>query len=114
MSFAGLFAFITASPFLYLEHYGLSPGLYPLVFGLNVVTMAASNRLNIRLLRWRSPQQNLRLGLGIQLGVALGLALVLASGLESLWTVVPLVMVFAGRSEEHTSEPQSRPHLVCR
>jgi DHA1 family bicyclomycin/chloramphenicol resistance-like MFS transporter len=96
MSFAGLFAFITASPFLYLEHYGLSPGLYPLVFGLNVVTMAASNRLNIRLLRWRSPQQNLRLGLGIQLGVALGLALVLASGLESLWTVVPLVMVFAG------------------
>src|SRR5690554_6367637 len=26
MSFAGLFAFITASPFLYLEHYGLEIG----------------------------------------------------------------------------------------
>ncbi|QOR38371.1 Bcr/CflA family multidrug efflux MFS transporter [Billgrantia diversa] len=96
MSFAGLFAFITASPFLYLEHYGLSPGLYPLVFGVNVVTMAASNRLNIRLLRWRSPQQNLRLGLAIQLAAATGLALLVATGLESLWTVVPLIMLFAG------------------
>ncbi|MCE8015710.1 Bcr/CflA family multidrug efflux MFS transporter [Halomonas sp. MCCC 1A17488] len=96
MSFAGLFAFITASPFLYLEHYGLSPGHYPLVFGVNVVTMAASNRLNIRLLRWRSPQQNLRLGLAIQLTAASGLALLVATGLESLWSVVPLVMLFAG------------------
>ncbi len=96
MSFAGLFAFITASPFLYLEHFGLSPGLYPLVFGVNVVAMVASNRLNIRLLRRRSPQQNLRLGLAIQLGAATGLVLVVASGLESLWTMVPLIMVFAG------------------
>lgn len=96
MSFAGLFAFITASPFLYLEHYGLGPELYPLLFGLNVVTMAASNRLNIRLLGWRTPQQNLRLGLSIQLGVALCLVLVLVSGLEALWNMVPLIMVFAG------------------
>jgi len=96
MSFAGLFAFITASPFLYLEHFDLSPGHYPLVFGVNVLTMAASNRLNIRLLRGRSPQQNLRLGLSIQLGAAAGLLLVVASGLESLWTMVPLIMVFAG------------------
>ena len=96
MSFAGLFAFITASPFLYLEHFGLSPGLYPLVFGVNVVAMVASNRLNIRLLRRRSPQQNLRLGLAIQLGAATGLVLVVASGLESLWTMVSLIMVFAG------------------
>jgi MFS transporter, DHA1 family, multidrug resistance protein len=58
--------------------------------------MAASNRLNIRLLRGRSPQQNLRLGLTIQLGAAAGLVLVVASGLESLWTMVPLIMVFAG------------------
>ncbi|MEQ6916549.1 Bcr/CflA family multidrug efflux MFS transporter [Halomonas aquatica] len=96
MSFAGLFAFITASPFLYLEHFGLSPALYPIVFGANVVTMAASNRLNIRLLRRRSPQQNLRLGLGIQLFATTGLVLMVASGLESLVTVVPLVMLFAG------------------
>ncbi|MDN3520512.1 Bcr/CflA family multidrug efflux MFS transporter [Halomonas ramblicola] len=96
MSFAGLFAFVTASPFLYLEHFGLTPSLYPLVFGVNVLTMVASNRLNIRLLRWRSPQQNLRLGLAIQLAAAVGLGLMVVTGLESLATMVPLIMAFAG------------------
>lgn len=96
MSFAGLFAFVTASPFLYLEHFGLTPSLYPLVFGVNVLTMVASNRLNIRLLSWRSPQQNLLLGLAIQLAAAVGLGLMLVTGLESLATMVPLIMVFAG------------------
>ncbi|ERS88776.1 Bcr/CflA family multidrug efflux MFS transporter [Halomonas sp. PBN3] len=96
MSFAGLFAFVTASPFLYLEHYALTPSLYPLVFGVNVLAMVASNRLNIRLLRWRTPLQNLRLGLGIQFAAALGLVLMVASGLESLATMVPLIMLFAG------------------
>jgi len=96
MSFAGLFAFVTASPFLYLEHFALTPSLYPLVFGVNVVAMVAANRLNIRLLRWRTPLQNLRLGLGIQLTAATGLALVMASGLASLVTMVPLIMLFAG------------------
>jgi len=96
MSFAGLFAFVTASPFLYLEHFALTPSLYPLVFGVNVVAMVASNRLNIRLLRWRTPLQNLRLGLGIQLVAALGLVLLVATRLESLATMVPLIVLFAG------------------
>ncbi|GHE19925.1 Bcr/CflA family multidrug efflux MFS transporter [Halomonas urumqiensis] len=96
MTFAGLFAFITASPFVYLEHFALSPAYYPLLFGANVITMAASNRLNIRLLRHRTPQQNLRLGLAIQLAAAVGLVLMVASGLESLWIMVPLIMVFTG------------------
>lgn len=96
MTFAGLFAFITASPFVYLQHFGVSPSLYPLLFGANVVTMLASNRLNMRLLRRYTPQQNLRLGLAIQLSAGLGLVAMMASGLESLWLVVPLVMLFAG------------------
>ncbi|MFC3283430.1 Bcr/CflA family multidrug efflux MFS transporter [Litchfieldella rifensis] len=94
MSFAGLFAFVTASPFLYIEHFGLSPAMYPVVFGVNVLVMASSNRVNIWLLRKRSPQQNLRLGLGVQLVAASGLVLAVMTGLESLWTFVPLIMMF--------------------
>jgi MFS transporter, DHA1 family, multidrug resistance protein len=96
MSFAGLFAFVTASPFLYLEHFGLTPAHYPLVFGVNVLAMAGSNRLNIRLLRWRSPQQNLRLGLAVQLAASATLVLLVATGMDTLWTMVPPVMLFAG------------------
>ncbi|MGE6607286.1 multidrug effflux MFS transporter [Halomonas sp. NPDC076908] len=93
-SFAGLFAFVTASPFLYLDYFGLSPATYPLVFGVNVLVIALSNRVNIHLLRKRSPQQNLRLGLLIQLVAALGLVLVTALNLASLMVIVPLIMLF--------------------
>ncbi|MBR2515403.1 MAG: Bcr/CflA family multidrug efflux MFS transporter [Halomonas sp.] len=95
-SFAGLFAFITASPFLYLEYFGLSPGVYPLVFGVNVVMIALSNRVNIHLLRKRTPQQNLRLGLVIQLIAAAGLVVATAFNVASIYVVVPLVMLFTG------------------
>ncbi|HSP58445.1 MAG TPA: Bcr/CflA family multidrug efflux MFS transporter [Halomonas sp.] len=95
-AFAGMFAFVTASPFLYLDYYGLSPAVYPVVFGGNVVVMAASNRLNIRLLRRRSPQRNMRLGLTVQCLVALCLVALVATGQDSLMTVVPLIMLFMG------------------
>ena len=95
-SFAGLFAFVTASPFLYLDYFGLSSTTYPLVFGVNVLVIALSNRVNIYLLRKRTPQQNLRLGLLIQLVAALGLVLATALNVASLMVVVPLIMLFTG------------------
>lgn len=95
-SFAGLFAFITASPCLYLEYFSLSPALYPFVFGANVVVIALSNRVNIYLLKTRTPQQNLRLGLFVQLLAASALVLATMLGLHSLPVVVLLVMCFTG------------------
>ncbi|WP_447555913.1 multidrug effflux MFS transporter [Vreelandella sp. EE22] len=95
-SFAGLFAFVTASPFLYLEYFALSPSIYPLVFGVNVVVIALSNRVNIHLLRYRTPQQNLRLGLAVQLVAAIGLVMATALNVASLFVVVPLIMLFTG------------------
>lgn len=95
-SFAGLFAFVTASPFLYLEHFSLSPAVYPFVFGVNVVVIALSNRVNIYLLKKRTPQQNLRLGLTVQLFAASALVAVMLLDLASLPVVVVLVMMFTG------------------
>ncbi|NYS60922.1 multidrug effflux MFS transporter [Vreelandella salicampi] len=95
-SFAGLFAFVTASPFLYLEYFSLSPALYPFVFGVNVVVIALSNRVNIYLLKNRTPQQNLRLGLAVQFFAASALVLMTLLGVASLPLVVVLVMMFTG------------------
>ncbi|WP_110668558.1 Bcr/CflA family multidrug efflux MFS transporter [Salinicola halophilus] len=96
MSFAGMFAFITGSPYLYMEHYGLSSALYPFVFGANILIMASSSRLNIRLLRTRTPQQNLLLGLGVQLTAGLLLVALVATGLDTIYTVAPMMVVFVG------------------
>lgn len=37
LTFAGLMTFITASPFVYIDYYGISPQLYGLLFGINIV-----------------------------------------------------------------------------
>ncbi|MYL23926.1 Bcr/CflA family multidrug efflux MFS transporter [Halomonas alkaliantarctica] len=95
-SFAGLFAFVTASPFLYLDYFSVSPAHYPFIFGVNVVVIALSNRVNIHLLKKRTPQQNLRLGLGVQLFAASSLVLMTLTELTTLPLVVVLVMMFTG------------------
>src|SRR3989442_4776842 len=37
-----------------------------------------------------------------------------AAAVMCCWAIVALMATIAVRSEEHTSELQSRPHLVCR
>ncbi|WP_438766735.1 Bcr/CflA family multidrug efflux MFS transporter [Kushneria sp. TE3] len=96
LSFAGMFCFITSSPYVYMEYYDVSSQLYPFVFGANIIVMALSNRLNIRLLGCYSPQQLLRLGLGIQLGAGVLIVVSVLTGLDALWWMVLLIMFFVG------------------
>ncbi|WP_106478566.1 Bcr/CflA family multidrug efflux MFS transporter [Phytohalomonas tamaricis] len=95
-SFAGLFAFITSSPYVYISYYGVSTSVYPFLFGANIIVMAASNRLNIRLLGKYSPQRLLRIGLGIQLTAGIALVLVIAAGLDTVLVMMVLIMMFVG------------------
>ncbi|WP_223302683.1 Bcr/CflA family multidrug efflux MFS transporter [Halotalea alkalilenta] len=98
LSFAGMFAFITSSPYVYLDYYGVSPAAYPLLFGINILVMAGSNRVNIRLLSRHSPRRLLKIGLGIQLCAGIALAVTVALGLDSVPVIAVLVMCFVGMS----------------
>jgi DHA1 family bicyclomycin/chloramphenicol resistance-like MFS transporter len=46
--FAALFSFLSGSPFVFIEHYGLSPRNYGLVFGSMVAFMTVGSLLNAR------------------------------------------------------------------
>lgn len=48
---AGLFAYITGSPFLFIELYSLTPQQYSLVFGGTALVLVAAGQLNARLLQ---------------------------------------------------------------
>jgi DHA1 family bicyclomycin/chloramphenicol resistance-like MFS transporter len=92
LAFAAMFAFITDSAFVYIEHFGISETAFPFYFGANVVAMIGLNRLNVRLLkRWDSPPI-LAAGLLIQVCAAVALAVLQALGLLTLWLAVPLIM----------------------
>ena len=94
---AGLFAYIAASPALFIEGFGLSPRHYAWVFGANGVAFVAAAQLNRRLLAVRSPDRVLALTLPVTAGVAALFALLALGGLASLWvTAGALFLMLAG------------------
>lgn len=95
-SYAGMFAFITASPGIYIHYYGISPSVYPALFGANIITLLLCNRINIRLLHRFTPQQLLQGAQKVQLLAATALLLGYLFTPAPVWMVVVLVMMFIG------------------
>ena len=70
---AALFAFISGSPFVFIEHFGMSPQQMGLAFGLNVTGFMLGSTLSARLSRRIGPSRLIRQG--VWLGAACGIAL---------------------------------------
>lgn len=95
LAFSVMMLFITHSSFIYQEHFGVSPGLFALLFGANIVLMLVMNLTNRRLLNHFEPQQILRWTLSLQaLGIVL-LILVMAFK-PQLWLFLPAMMLTVG------------------
>ncbi|MCZ4371183.1 Bcr/CflA family multidrug efflux MFS transporter [Vibrio diazotrophicus] len=94
-SFAGMFAFLTAGSFVYIDLYGVSPSEFGYLFGLNIVAMIAMTSLNGRFVKKVGSHAMLRFGLFIQLMAGFGLFI---SWLMNwgLWGTVPFVVMFVG------------------
>lgn len=93
----GMFTFITASPAVYMGHFGVSASLYPFLFAVNVLSMIVANRLNLRLLQRHRPQTLLIVGQTAQIASGvLMLAYIGLSDTASIVLLVPLVMLFIG------------------
>ena len=72
-AFAALFAFISGSPFVFIEHFGMSPQQMGLAFGLNVTGFMLGSTLSARLSRRIGPSRLIRQG--VWLGAACGVML---------------------------------------
>src|SRR3989442_7370054 len=87
-----------------LEEFGWPRGATAAAFSISSIVQGAFSPVVGILVDRIGPRR-------VMLGGAfvLGSACVLASRIDSLWS-----LYLVTRSEEHTSELQSRPHLVCR
>ncbi len=74
LAFASLFAFITGSPFVYMQLHGVSQQHYGWLFGLNAFGMILASQLNRLLLRWFKPATVM--GGGLAFNVVMGVLLV--------------------------------------
>jgi DHA1 family bicyclomycin/chloramphenicol resistance-like MFS transporter len=87
--FCCLFAFIAASPFVYIEYFRVPPQYYGFLFGVNMLGMIASTFINSRIVLERGGDQLLRLACVI--GAIGGLAL-LSTGLSGAGGIVGLAV----------------------
>ncbi|BET12414.1 Bcr/CflA family multidrug efflux MFS transporter [Pandoraea sputorum] len=60
VSQAGMFAYITGSPFVFINLYGVDPAHYGWLFGLNACGIIGGSQINAYLLRTRRPADVLR------------------------------------------------------
>jgi DHA1 family bicyclomycin/chloramphenicol resistance-like MFS transporter len=79
-SFAGLFTFLNAGPFVYIEVNHVSPQNFGYYFGLNVVFLFVMTLINSRAVRRFGPLKMFRMGLVIQF--AMGVWLLISSALD--------------------------------
>ncbi|MFB7515375.1 Bcr/CflA family multidrug efflux MFS transporter [Streptomyces sp. NPDC056144] len=90
LSFAALFAYLAASPFVVQEIYGASPQTFSLLFGLNSVGLIAAGQVNGKLLVGRvSLDKVLAWGLAVILLAAVAL-LLMTSGVFGNVGLVPV------------------------
>jgi len=89
LTFAGMFAFITASPFVYINYFGVEPAHYAWLFSLNIGGVILFVTLNARYVKRVGTQPLLLAGAGLAAGSGI---LLLFCGLTSFGGLVPIVV----------------------
>jgi DHA1 family bicyclomycin/chloramphenicol resistance-like MFS transporter len=87
--FAGMFAYISGSPFVFIELYGVAPQRYGLLFGANALGLVVASQLNRRLLASFRAETILGGALMVAAVASLLLALVAATGFGGLAGLLP-------------------------
>lgn len=90
--YAGMFAYITGSPFVFIEHFKFTPSEYSILFGVNASGLILFSQVNTRLLRKYTPAHLIKMTLPVTLAAGL---LLLIVGLSNgpVWAVcLPLFL----------------------
>ncbi|MCC4264240.1 Bcr/CflA family multidrug efflux MFS transporter [Oceanimonas baumannii] len=90
---AAMFAFISGSPLVYIELYGVPPERYGLLFALNIVLMMVLTFANSRLVKHLGSDRLLKTGLTLAALAAVALLFCGVTGAGGLWGLVPAIML---------------------
>lgn len=94
-SFAGMFSFLSAGPFVYIELNGVSPQHFGFYFALNIVALVILTLINSRNVRRAGAVKMFRFGLFVQLTMGMWLVIVCTFGLP-FWAMVIGVAGYVG------------------
>jgi DHA1 family bicyclomycin/chloramphenicol resistance-like MFS transporter len=88
MAFASMFAYITATPFVYIEYFHVSAQHYGFLFGLNIIGIMFGNFLNTRLVGRLGSLRIIAFSAAVSCGASLFVSLVSLTGWGGLWSIV--------------------------
>lgn len=94
-SFAGMFAFLTAGSFVYIDIYGVAPSDFGYLFGLNIVCLTLMTTINGRVVKKFGSKWMLSFAISMQLIAGIGLFFGWLADI-GLWGIVPFVMIYIG------------------
>jgi DHA1 family bicyclomycin/chloramphenicol resistance-like MFS transporter len=96
LAMAGLFAYITGSPVVFIQLHHVSPQDFGFLFGLNAFGIIAASQVNVRLLRRYSARSILAVATLVNLAAGVALVAVAASGAGGLALLMaPLFVAIA-------------------
>ena len=96
LSFAGFFAYLAGSSFVYQDVYHVSPAAFSVLFAVNAVGMLGASELNRRLLVRFTPAQMLAAALAVNAAAGLIVLAVLLVGGLGVWALAaPLFVLVA-------------------
>ena len=97
--YGGMFAYVSGTPFVYIELFGVRPENYGYLFGVNIVGMIIVNTINSRVVMKYGTDRVLRMGclLAAVTGLVLmGFAVTGVGGLASIATALGIFMALTG------------------
>ncbi len=93
---AGMFAYIAASPFVFIEQLGLSPRQFAIVFGCNAFALIGNSQLNRFRLQRSTPAQILGRQLYVTAGSAVAIAALAWFGVTSWLLLAGALFIYVG------------------
>lgn len=88
MAFAAMFTYISATPFVYIEYFHVSPQHYGLFFGANVFGIMLGNFLNTRFIGRVGTLRMVSMASTISIIASFFVALMCVTGWGGLWSIV--------------------------
>lgn len=96
VSMGGMFAYITESPFIFVQHFGFTENQFAWVFALNALAFIVGSKLNIALIRYTTPQALIRYALWGQAAISCGLLAYLFLVADSAVSLMVGLFLFMG------------------
>ena len=93
MAFAALFAYVTASPFVYTRVFGVPQAQFGAFFALNVVGLLIGNLVNGRLVMRFGHRRMLTAGVLAMAGASALMLVMAASGVHAQWLITPVLFI---------------------